>query len=100
MKKKLALISKRREQLISQAAEQRLALAQEIEPLRSTLSLADRGLSIARYVKQRPSIAIGVAALFGILRPTRVGKWLQRGWGAFLLARNFRKLLFKNRISE
>lgn len=96
MKKKLALISQRREQLISQAAKQRTALAQEMEPLRSTLSLADRGLSIARYVTQHPTIAIGSAALFGILRSTRVGKWLQRGWGAFLLARNFRKLLTKS----
>lgn len=96
MKKKIALISQRREQLISQAVEQRTALAQEMESLRSTLSLADRGLSIARYVTQHPSIAIGSAALFGILRPTRVGKWLQRGWGAFLLARNLRNWLIKS----
>ncbi|MDP1660095.1 MAG: YqjK-like family protein [Methylotenera sp.] len=96
MKRKLALISQRREQLTDQATKQRTALAEEMEHLRPTLSLADRGLSIARYVKQHPSITIGSAALLGILRPTRVGKWLQRGWGAFLLARNLRNWLIKS----
>lgn len=96
MNKKLVLISKRREQLISQAAKQRMALAEEAVPFRSTLLLADRGLFIARYLTQHPSIAIGSVALFGILRTTRVGKWLQRGWGVFLIARNLRNWLIKS----
>lgn len=96
MNKKLARISQRREQLIVQAAGQRAALAHQIEPLRSTLSLVDRAVSIVHYVKQHPAIAIGATALLGTLRLNRAGKWLQRGWGAFLVTRNLRNWLLKS----
>lgn len=96
MNKKLARLAQRRELLIADAAAQRLALREHISPLKSTLSHADRGLSILRYVKQRPIVAMVATALFGILKPTRFGSWLQRGWGTVLILRNLRKWLIKS----
>ncbi|MEQ1767122.1 MAG: YqjK-like family protein [Methylotenera sp.] len=96
MNKKLARIAERRKRLIEDAAEQRLALKQHSTPLKSTLLLADRGLSILHYVKQRPMVAMAATALFGILKPTRLGTWFQRGWGTLLILRNVRKWLIKS----
>jgi hypothetical protein len=96
MNRKLTNIAERREQLLKKVAEQRVDLGKNIEPLLSTLSLADKGLSAVRYVKQHPVLAIGATALFGLLQRTRAGKWLRRGWAATLLMRNIRNWLLKS----
>lgn len=96
MNKKLARLSERRQQLVAQAAAQRTALAQNLEPWRTPLALADKGLAAVRYVKQRPALIIGAVALFGMLRPIRVGKWLQGGLAAFQMVRSLRSLLPKS----
>ncbi len=80
MSTKLSQLAKRRHKLIVQAATQREALQQCIDPWRTPLTLADRGLSAIRYVKSSPILMMGTMALLGILRPTRVGKWLHRSW--------------------
>lgn len=96
MKKKLASIAERRQKLVAQAAEQRAALANSIQPLRSGLSLADKSLSIVRYVKKHPILVMGIATLIGMLRPTRAVKWLRRSWVASLVMRGLRMWLTKN----
>lgn len=97
MNNKLTRLSERRQQLVAQAAAQRTALAQNIDPLRSPLALADKGLAAVRYVKQRPVLMIGAVALLGtLLRPLHVGKWLQGGLAAFQVVRNIRSLLPKS----
>jgi len=80
MSTKLSQLAKRRHKLIVQASAQREALQQCIEPWRAPLTLADRGLSAIRYVKSSPMLMLGTMTLLGILRPTRVGKWLHRSW--------------------
>ncbi len=80
MNKKLALLIERRQQLILQAAEQRIVLAQDIQPLRSSIALADIAIVAVRYVKRHPILMLGGASLLGMLKPTRWGKWLHRGW--------------------
>ncbi len=89
MNKKLARLAERRQQLVAQAAAQRAALAQNLESWRAPLALADRGLLALHYVKRHPSLMVGAVALLAVLRPTRVGKWLQGGWMVFQVARNW-----------
>jgi hypothetical protein len=80
MNKKLIRLAQRRERLVTRAAEQRVALAQNIEPYRVPLALADRGLYALRYIRSHPEWLVGVVVLLAALRPGRVGKWLGRGW--------------------
>jgi hypothetical protein len=97
MNKKLANIAERRQELVEQAARQRATLAQNIEPWRAPLALADRGLSIARYVRQNPVFMVGAVAIFGLLRRrTRVGKWLQGGLVTLQMLRSISSWLRKS----
>jgi len=80
MNKKLIRLAERRERLVTRAAEQRVVLAQNIEPYRIPLALADRGMNALRYIKHHPEWIIGGVVLLAALRPGRVGKWLGRGW--------------------
>lgn len=89
MSTKLSQLAKRRHKLILQAATQREALQQCIDPWRSPLTLADRGISAIRYVKSSPILMMGTMALLGILRPTRAGKWWRRSWVLLQVARGW-----------
>lgn len=83
MNQKLTRLAERRAQLVTQAAAQRIALAQHIEPWRKPLARVDQGLQVVRYVKRHPAwVAGGVAALFAF-QPGRVLHWLRRGWGVW-----------------
>jgi ElaB/YqjD/DUF883 family membrane-anchored ribosome-binding protein len=96
MKKKLASITERRHRLVTQAAEQREALAKSIQPLHKGFSLADKSLKIAGYVKEHPILIMGIAAFIGMLKPTRAVKWLRRSWIASLAIRGLRTWLSKS----
>jgi len=91
--KKLAHLAKRRQQLIEQAATQRIALARNIEPLRKPLATAEHGIRVIRYIKQHPAFAIGATALFGLLRRTRAVQWLKNGWAMLQITRSLHNLL-------
>jgi len=80
MNGKLARLAERREQLIAQAAAQRTALAQSIEPWRTPLTWVDLGLDALRALKRRPVWLLGGVAVLAALRLKRAGKWLRRGW--------------------
>ncbi len=80
MNDKLIRLAERREHLVAQAAAQRTALAQSIEPWRIPLTLVDQGLSALRFIRSHPAWIVGGAALLAVLRPGRAGKWLRRGW--------------------
>jgi hypothetical protein len=82
-------LAERRERLVAQAAEQRRALAQNLESWRKPLAQADRGLAALRYIKSHPEWMLGVV-LFAALRPGRVGKWLGRGWVTFRVLNRLR----------
>lgn len=92
---KLIRLAARREQLIAQAAAQRMALAQGIEPWRVPLALADQGLTAVRLIKRHPAWLVGGAMLLAALRPAglrsgRIGKWLRRGWVTWQIVKNLR----------
>ena len=80
MNKKLLRLAERRERLVAQTAAQRVAVAENIEPWRMPLALADQGLSALRYIRRHPEWIAGVVVLIAALRPGRAGKWLGRGW--------------------
>lgn len=92
MNRKLLHLAERRNQLVAQAAAQRTALAHDVEPWRARLALADRGVSVLRYVGRHPALMVGAALVLARLRPQRAGKWLQRGW---VMWRIGRKLLIR-----
>jgi hypothetical protein len=95
MNQKLIQLAERRERLVAQAAAQRMALAQNIEPWRAPLARVDQGLAVLRFIKRNPAWLVGGAALLAALRPGRaraagVGKWLTRGWAAWQMVRQLR----------
>jgi hypothetical protein len=90
MNEKLRRLAERREGLVAQAAAQRLALAQNIEPWRLPLARADQGLAALRYIKSHPAWIVGGVALRAVLRPGRAGKWLTRGWATWRLVHKLR----------
>lgn len=96
MNEKLQHLAERRQQLVAQAAVQRAALAQHVEPWRTPLALVDHGLAAARYVKRHPGLMIGAVALLAVLRPTRAGQWLQSSWRLVNVVRNLRGWLPKS----
>ena len=80
MNQNMTRLAERRERLVAQAAAQRTALAQDIEPWRTPLAWADRGLEMLSVLKRHPVWIVASVAAFASLRINRAGKWLQRGW--------------------
>jgi YqjK-like protein len=87
-----ANLAERRQRLVDNAAAQRIALLQNIEPLRKPLALADRGLNALRYVRSHPALLLLGALAFAVLRPGRIGAKLRRAWVALQFIRNLRSL--------
>ena len=90
MNKKLAHLAERRSRLVAQAAAQRTMLAYNMEPWRARLGLVDRGVAVLRYIGHNPALIAGATLVFAVLRPRRVGKWLQRGLMVWQIGRRFR----------
>ena len=86
----LIRLAERRERLVAQAAAQRVVLAQNIEPWRIPLALADQGLTVLRYIKRNPEWIVGGVVLLAALRPGHVGKWLGRGWVTWQVVQKLR----------
>ena len=100
MKKKLASIVERRQLLVAQAAQQRMTLATNIQPLQSSLAIADKGLNIVRYVKKHPILIMGLVSLIGVLRPMRAVSWFRSSWIASLALSGLRAWFKKNQTTE
>lgn len=80
MKSKLTQLAERREHLVAQAAAQRAALAQNLEPWRAPLALADRCVAALRYFKRHPALLVGAALMIAALGRKRTGRRLSRLW--------------------
>lgn len=83
-------LAAKRARLIVQSAQQRAALAQQFEPWRTPLAVADQGVAIVRTVSQHPLLVAGVAVLLMAWRPRRAVRWLQYGWMAWQVVQQLR----------
>jgi hypothetical protein len=77
MNRKLIALAKRRELLVAQAAQHRIALMQAAEPWRAPLAFVDRGIAVVRDIARHPTWLIGASILLITLRPWRSGSWLR-----------------------
>jgi YqjK-like protein len=71
-------IVQRRERLSARAGEQRAAIAEALVPLRSLVSIADRGLAWGQWAREHPVlIAVATSALVAA-RPRLGLRWAMR----------------------
>ena len=84
-------LAERRNRLITQAAAQRTALAQHIQPWRIPLKRVDKGLATLRIIRRHPLWLVSGAILLVTLRAERAGKWMGRAWIAWKLMRKLRQ---------
>lgn len=95
MNKKLLILAQRRERLVSEAAKQRVQLAQAIDVWRGPLALADQGLAAISFIKKHPILmASGSAVLVKLVRKSFIGKWFSRGLFALQLVRKVQSKFF------
>jgi hypothetical protein len=90
MSKKLRLLIERRNNLVAQAATQRLVLSVTIEPWHAPLARVDQGLAVLRYLRHHPAWLIGGGLVLAAFRPGHRGSWLGRGWLAWKVLRKLR----------
>jgi len=95
MNHKLYNISMRRDLLIKQANQQREALAYYITPLRKSLLIVDKGLSLVNYVKKHPVLIMAISTVIGMLSPGSTIKWLGRSWIVSVVMTGLKNWLMK-----
>jgi YqjK-like protein len=86
MNEKMFELMERREKLLARIAAQRVQMTEIGSHFRSPLSLADRGVAVARFFRFHPSLVAGVAAFFLIRRRSMAGLV----WGVWRLWKVFR----------
>ena len=75
--------SRDRAELIARCAAQRDDLTVLMDQLARPLKIVDRGISCARYLRDRPLALGAIAALLTAARGRGVWKWAQRGFFAW-----------------
>jgi hypothetical protein len=85
MTRNLQELSRRRDALVALAAAHRAALAENIQPWRQPLALADQGMAAVRAIARHPVWIAAAVAVLAALKPARVMPWLGRGMGAWRL---------------
>ncbi len=87
-------LAQRRENLILEIAEQRVALAQTVGVLRPSLAIADKGIVVIKFMRSHPFLMLsGGAILLKVLRRHHIGKWFRGGWLALRLIRKLNNKL-------
>jgi hypothetical protein len=85
MNTQLTTITRRRAALVTRAAAQRDELRRFARPWQTSLTLMDRGITLARRVRTHPlGIAIGVLLLFRLVRRPW-SAWAGRLWTGWQL---------------
>jgi hypothetical protein len=72
-------IRARRAQLLVRAAVERERLSVQLRAWEAPLTLADKGIAAARYVRRHPEWIIAAVALLAVLRPRRALGWARNG---------------------
>ena len=68
----------RRERLVARAAEQRTAISESLAGCRSMLSVADRGLTWGRWLREHPAVIAIATAVLVAARPRLGLRWVVR----------------------
>lgn len=73
--------------LVERAAGQREQIHRDVAALAGPIAVADRGIALYRFVRERPALVAVAGGILLALRPRRALAWGRR---AFLLWRGFR----------
>jgi len=71
-------IRERRARLVAEAEVQRSALARELAACGSVLTLVDRGVAWAGWLRARPYLVVAVVTAIAVLRPKLALAWSAR----------------------
>lgn len=82
MNSQMSAVKQRRGDLLARIAVQREQLAEAGTRLQAPLAIADQGLAIARFLRSRPVLLVGAAALL-IIRRQGVMGLARGGWLAW-----------------
>lgn len=86
-RRRLAQVRARRERLVAKAAAQREEMALLLTPWQAPLAVADRGVTVAAYLRAHPAIVIVAVAALVVLAPKRAFRLARR---AFAVWRGYR----------
>ena len=89
-------ILRERENLLARCAAQRDELTVLIGLLDGPIKIADRGIAVARYVRDRPLVLGAVVAVMGVIKRRGLWKWAKRGFVAWRTYRAFGRSSFKS----
>jgi len=82
MNEKMLVVMQRRGELLAQIASQREQVAQTRARCQAPLAVADQGLAVLRFMRSRPLLVAGVAALLVWRRRGALGA-ARMGWRAW-----------------
>ena len=71
-------ILQRRARLVAQAQAQREALAGDLHACHSILAVVDRGVTLARWMRARPYLAVALVTAIAVLKPRFALAWSAR----------------------
>ncbi|MGB5080801.1 MAG: YqjK family protein [Burkholderiales bacterium] len=71
-------ILNRRDRLLAEAEAQRRSLGESLAVCRSVLTVADRGIAWAGWLRARPMLVVAAAATIAVLRPRLALVWSAR----------------------
>jgi YqjK-like protein len=74
----LADIRRRRERLVAEADSQRKALAGQLAACGRVLTVVDRGITLARWLRARPYLVVAAVTAIAVLRPKLALAWSVR----------------------
>lgn len=91
MSSKYNQIIEKRARLVSQSDTQRAVIGQCMTSWQKPLQLADQGIEVLRYLKQKPLWLVGTGILLVALKPARTMRWLKLTWAAWMIIRKLRQ---------
>lgn len=86
MKYRIIQTAQRRAELVNKIAVQRADISLALKPIRSSLTLADKGVSGFRYLANHPVLLASTVAIAVAVLPKRWMFVLQGGWAAWRMA--------------
>ncbi len=93
MNAKLIELAERRTALVARVATQRAELSQALAHWHGPLTVVDRSLEAAHYIRSHASLLVGALALVVPLGRWRLAKWLRRGWLVWSIGRVVKRIL-------